>query len=636
MSHVSESNSHRPKRQHGGGKTAAKFNIGKSTVSDIKKQKDTLFKYVSTTECATSGAACSRKTVKSGQYPQLDAAVYKWFIQHRTIGMAIRFEELKVAASKLAIQLGIKDFSASDGWVGRFKARHNISNTKNISGEASSADPTNVDSFKAKLNEYIVSNNLSKYQVYNADETGFMWRAVPSTSLTSRMQENIPGRKISKERLSVLLCANADASHRTKCAVVGKSNNPRALKIIMQALPVIYYNSKKSWFNQIIFTDWFENHFCKEVREFQINKCGIKASEVKALLLLDNAPAHPISKLISRDGRIKCMALPPNTTSLIQPLDQGVILAAKRMYQTAMLEDVLVVLPSEEDELTGKDTRAQRTLENLKKYTIREAIFHWARLWNKVKETTLTNSWKKLLTERPRCEAAVSDSEFEGFENEANDFEGFEETIRTMLLQAGQGVQVNDINEWLENDYDPGYELLTEEQIAQSVLENDSDDSDDSDDDSDDVGEALPRGVGYQKRLEQVEELIEYSIKSKHEVIGNFYVHLTALKQCLKTLARENQIQTKIDKFMISTVREKSSSTSDAAPVDAELPSTSHGASASNECSTSHAAPADAEFPSTSRGTSASNECSTSHVAPADAEFPPSRDKSSTNDIKYD
>ncbi|XP_069160447.1 tigger transposable element-derived protein 7-like [Procambarus clarkii] len=330
------------------------------------------------------------------------------------------------------------------------------------------------------------------------------------------------------------------------------------------------------------------------------------------------------------------MALPPNTTSLIQPMDQGVILAAKRMYQTAMLEDVLVVLPSEEDELTGKDTRAQRTLENLKKYTIREAIFHWARLWNKVKETTLTNSWKKLLTERPRCEAAVSDSEFEGFENEANDFEGFEETIRTMLLQAGQGVQVNDINEWLENDYDPGYELLTEEQIAQSVLGNDSDDSDDSDDDSDDVGEALPRGVGYQKRLEQVEELIEYSIKSKHEVIGNFYVHLTALKQCLKTLARENQIQTKIDKFMISTVREKSSSTSDAAPVDAELPSTSRGASASNECSTSHAAPADAEFPSTSRGTSASNECSTSHVAPADAEFPPSRDKSSTNDIKYD
>ncbi|XP_069184047.1 tigger transposable element-derived protein 7-like [Procambarus clarkii] len=322
------------------------------------------------------------KNRKFGQYPQLDAEVYKWFIQHRTIGMAIRFEELKVAASKLAIQLGIKDFNASDGWVRRFKARHNISNIKKISGEASSADPTNVDSFKAKLNKYIVSNNLSKYQVYNADETGFMWRAVPSTSLTSRMQENIPGRKISKERLSVLLCANVDASHRTKCAV--------------------------------------------------INKCGIKASEVKALWLLDNASAHSISKLISRDCRIKCMALPPSTTFLIQPMDQGVILAAKCVYQTAMLEDVLVVLPSEEDELTGKDTKAQRTLENQK-----------------------------------RCEAAVSDSELDGFENEANDFEGFEEMIQTMLLQAGQGVQVNDINLWLGNDYNPGYELLTEEQIAQ-------------------------------------------------------------------------------------------------------------------------------------------------------------------------
>ncbi|XP_069193725.1 tigger transposable element-derived protein 7-like [Procambarus clarkii] len=114
---------------------------------------------------------------------------------------------------------------------------------------------------------------------------------------------------------------NIDGSHRTKYAIVGKSANPKALKNCTNRLPAIYYNTKNAWFTQIIFENWFQYHFYKLVKKQQINECRIHPAKVKVMLLTDNAPAHPIAKLTSPDGKITCMALPLNTTSVIQFMD---------------------------------------------------------------------------------------------------------------------------------------------------------------------------------------------------------------------------------------------------------------------------------------------------------------------------
>ena len=99
----------------------------------------------------------------------------------------------------------------------------------------------------------------------------------------------------------------------------------------MNQLPVIYESSKNAWFTSSIFSDWFFNHFVPEVRRFQEETTKIPSHAVKAVLLLDNAPAHRNSeKLLSNDGKIKYIFLPPNTTSILQPMDQGVIVACKR------------------------------------------------------------------------------------------------------------------------------------------------------------------------------------------------------------------------------------------------------------------------------------------------------------------
>jgi len=74
----------------------------------------------------------------------------------------------------------------------------------------------------------------------------------------------------------------------------------------------------------MLFTEWFHQCFIPEVKEY-LKKEGLP---LKVLLIIDNAPGHPQSNSIE-DENVQVVFLPPNTTSLLQPLDQGVIRCVK-------------------------------------------------------------------------------------------------------------------------------------------------------------------------------------------------------------------------------------------------------------------------------------------------------------------
>ena len=205
---------------------------------------------------------------------------------------------------------------------------------------------------RLKLQELIREEDLHLNQIYNANETTSFWRLLPVNTQAFKDEDNVPGKKISKDKFSALLGANASGTHRLKPVVVGNAAKPRCLKDYMDSLPVIYYIISSAWFNSAVFEDCFFNHIVPEVRLYQEDVLHIPPDGVKAILLLDNAPAHPhADKLVSRDGRIKVVFLPTNTTSLIQPMDQGVIMAATRLYTRMYLDEVLVVIPEEEDKI---------------------------------------------------------------------------------------------------------------------------------------------------------------------------------------------------------------------------------------------------------------------------------------------
>jgi hypothetical protein len=65
-----------------------------------------------------------------------------------------------------------------------------------------------------------------------------------------------------------------------------------------------------------------------------------------------------------------------------------------------------------------------------------------------------------------------------------NDFKGFETfDFHTIIKRAGDDVSDSDIEQWADNDDgDPGYQILSREEIAESVLQGKEEDDDDEDD----------------------------------------------------------------------------------------------------------------------------------------------------------
>ena len=129
--------------------------------------------------------------------------------------------------------------------------------------------------------------------------------------------------------------ANANGTIKLLLVFIHKSLNPYRFKnIIKSDLPVQYYAQKNSWMDATTFTKWFHDHFVPKCQKC-LKELGLPP---KSLLFQDNAPSHPnINSVISNDGLISCLYLPPNNTSLIQLMDQGVLQTLERLYERDLL-----------------------------------------------------------------------------------------------------------------------------------------------------------------------------------------------------------------------------------------------------------------------------------------------------------
>ncbi|XP_050705146.1 tigger transposable element-derived protein 7-like [Eriocheir sinensis] len=400
---------------------AHEYGIGNSTVTDIKKTGPQLRQFTQKHLPAVfhhKNKDSGPRTMKLGKYQNLDEALFKWQQQHVSSGLPVRGVDLQSAAETLANDLGINDFKASTGWLVRFRKHHLLAN-KRVCGEITSAAIDVVEPFLNDFWKLVSDEGLLTHQLYNFDETGLFWRALPNNTQASIAIKDAPGRKLDKGRISVLFGANADGTHRVTPVVVGKARRPRVLKDCMDHLPVHYFSSAKAWFTSGIFKDVFHKIIVPSITKHQITELKTTPHNVKALILLDNAPAHPAKEdLVSRDGRIRCMFLPANTTSIIQPMDQGVIQAVKMRYRRHFMQEILCVT------LTGEegDTRAQRTIANLKRYNLKTAIYNLENAWKQVPPSTLANAWNPLLR---------------GHEDMREVFEGFDREVREVKEGPG-------------------------------------------------------------------------------------------------------------------------------------------------------------------------------------------------------
>ncbi|XP_053968607.1 jerky protein homolog-like [Anastrepha ludens] len=338
----------------------------------------------------------------------------------------------------------------SSGWLEKFKNRHGIRRLKST-GEKECADYVSATMFVEDLNEYIKNEQLTTEQIYNADETGLFWKCLPQNSLASGDEYSIEGYKESKERITALLCANAAGTHKCKLMIIGKSANPRCLKNV-KYIPVVYKSNKRAWVTQELFLEWFNNNFVPEVRE-HLQRIGLEKN-CKVLLLLDNCPAHPdVNAMISDNVTVKY--LPPNCTSLIQPMDQGAIRSFKCQYRKFIVQKLV-------------DSNSRH--EFVKSLNIKSALWTAATSWDSVTPRVLNKVWNNLLSQ-----------------DDENDSTFSIEIQSDVLIPPG--FTADAISKWMECDIDVApFAIVSDDEIVNMVnqteeyeLESNSEESDGGD-----------------------------------------------------------------------------------------------------------------------------------------------------------
>lgn len=149
-----------------------------------------------------------------------------------------------------------------------------------MSGESNSVDKTeeNFANWQERLKTI-----LSTYHpddIFNADETTNFYRALPDKTLEFKTKA-FHGGKVSKERLTALVCANMSGTEKLPLLVLGKSEKPRCFKHA-KTLPTEYKANKKAWMTSKFFIEW--------VRKLD-GKMSRRGRQIA--LVVGNCPAHP-------------------------------------------------------------------------------------------------------------------------------------------------------------------------------------------------------------------------------------------------------------------------------------------------------------------------------------------------------
>ena len=118
-----------------GKSVAEEYGVKKNTVSTWIANKRKIF------EAYESGQVnSSRKKLKKRDNKDLNEAVFTWFKTARSNNIPVNGIIIKEKALSLARSLELTDFRASDGWLDKWKQRHNVT-FKAVSGEENAATP---------------------------------------------------------------------------------------------------------------------------------------------------------------------------------------------------------------------------------------------------------------------------------------------------------------------------------------------------------------------------------------------------------------------------------------------------------------------------------------------------------------
>lgn len=426
---------------------AERFDCNLTTIMRISQQEE---KY---RKIALANGNVNRKRFRKGIHDNVDRAVSTWFCEMRTRNGIVTGPMVLEQAKKFALMLKVKDFEPSNGWLHRWKKKENI-NFQKIHGEKNSADQASASEWiKNQLPELMT--NYEPSNIFNADESGLFYKALPSGTLAKK-GDKVVGGKTQKERLTLLFLTNMNGTEKTVYAI-GKAKNPHCFR--GKQIPLPYYSQNKSWMTNKIWVSIIKEFDSKMLKQKR-----------KVLLLVDNAACHKLDESIQLTN-VDLKFLPANTTSIIQPLDQGIIRCFKAYYRQNIVRRQLLALE-----------RGSSWQEFTKSLNILEALKIAKRSWWLVTPNTIKNCFTKA-----------------GFHQSIE--EGDEEVLSIPIPDA-------EFEEYIAcDDTIQCYGELSEEDILQSIENNSENDSEKEDIEDDTLQTTNIHDKPQPSRLDALEAL---------------------------------------------------------------------------------------------------------------------------------
>ena len=341
---------------------ATRFNCGRSTVSEIlgKQRQGIIDSY----QAGSRNVQAKRQ--RKVKLDDVDRNLLNWCVGAFNANLeGITRDTLLNKAQSIARELDYSDEAICGinlDWVKRFKARHNIASLRQ-SGEAASVPDNVVDRWKTEQLSAIRAK-FDDNDIFNLDETGLFWQVLPENTMQFKGQKCHGGKK-SKQRITLLLGANATGSMKLPLLVIGKSAKPRCFTGIKE-LPVQYTANKKAWMTGDIF-----------IQYLQKMDAMFRRQERHVCFILDNCPAHP--RNVSGLTNIELHFLPPNATSRIQPMDAGVIKNFKVGYRKKLMEKRILAFDTNTEfkiDLLWSLRMVKTGWENVTQNTIKNCFRH--------------------------------------------------------------------------------------------------------------------------------------------------------------------------------------------------------------------------------------------------------------------
>ena len=259
---------------------------------NTKKRKDEYLKLHSNIQ------ADRKRKFKHTPYEELNQLCWSWFNKSRSMNVPLSGPIIQETARKLAFDLKLPSFKASNGWLQGFIKSHNINLKVALDEDA--------EDFEVYKNLNTICNTYVPGNIFAVDEISLSWKALPD-----RVSKN------SRDRVTLLVGMNA-LGEKLKGLVVGMRDTKRKLS---DNLHFTYCCDKKSWLTEQIFTDWLQS--CNEIFAKENRKVLFLLSSLHNETSLSNITLH---------------FLP---LTILSPLQHGIIKNLKNNYRCCLLRHLI-------------------------------------------------------------------------------------------------------------------------------------------------------------------------------------------------------------------------------------------------------------------------------------------------------